>query len=746
MRMAADEAIRLGWPDIVAWTRLTETEKAWRRAHHAAGAGDLDGLVAELGTLPPTGYHARLDLLLPHLPAVFGHAPCRALVESWRAAGLPGADTAHRLLEGSWLDAIGAGVEMLAVAAPARVETWSAGQAGLAAGAPGAPLRAGCPAWDAAAVITRARGGANVDQEFPRIAAVAPSILDDLVDAGALTAGLAPEPSGRPHRPHLVARLRPEELDDATVGELGHATELARRYCRRGDRARLAALPEWPGVVHYQALLEVIEGRAPDRSRLRPESVELLELAGRALGALRARTTSSLPGPVIDDPTLWAMFAEEARSGHLQPDAEVRAATPQFGQWADLQRLVGLLWQERWADAVALGEKLTSGLDAERQEDEALSLTAYALVRLGRADEAIALLERAMAGSYTEALLVNLTVVASVAKPEVAATHFARIVNEAPNRELQIAALRRAVQVWNTAADMPTFPPELVEPLRVVLSGECSVDDYATFAALAANVAPDVMLKVTNPGGERDAIFSLQRARARFIRDDDFGMKDLAGEFVAVHKNVGRPAWFDHQWEDMLAFVRESVFVPWGEAGGFAVFIDSIHVGSPDLLNQFDRFLLLPQAGGHIAAIGVKHDDVLSPEAMKKFFYRPIEEFLAERSKLDPGAVDLLADNFHRALFIAAGNYMQVMRAKTTEPYNALTGRLGWDTQNRFAIIRQMRAILDEDAANQEEVDRALDRLRRLAVDSDDGRERTRVLDKGLSGWRDETIRLRANL
>lgn len=747
MRMVADEAIVLGWPDIVAWTTLSESEKTWRQAHQAAAAGDLALLVAELGQLPPMGYHARVALVLPHLQAVAAHPGSLALIESWQDAGLPGASQLHQLVQADWDQGLVAGIELLGAVAPARVDAWTAALEALRAGRPGAPLVDACPVWETADLVRRGYEGTNLDGSFERIAWVAPSIIDDLIDAGTVTSELATGSAQVPHLPYVIARLRPDELADEVAAAVGHHTELARRYCRHRDRARLDALPRTPGVLHYQALLDLLDGSAPDPGRLRAESVALLELAARASAALKERTTEALPGPVVADPTLWTMFAGHAQIGRLSPDADTRTAHPEFAHWCDLQRLVGLLWEERWADAVAFGEKLTAVLDSERQEDEALSLTAYALLRLDRGDEALVQLERAMAGSYTEALLVNLSVVASQARPEVAARYFARIVNEAPNRELQIAALRRAVDVWGTSgADVPEFPPELVEPYRIVLSGDCEVADYASFMSMAASVIPKVVLGLPDPGDERAPIYRLQRARARFSDEASFGFKDLALEFIAVHRQVGRRDWFDAEWKTLVAYIRDSVFVEFGKAPGSAQFIDTVIVNAPELFTQHERFILVPQAGAHLAARFVDTQDTLSDEAMMKFFYQPIEEFLSERSKIESGTVELIADNLHRTIFVAGMHRMSVLRARSTEPYNQLAQRLRWDSQNRFTIIRQMRSNLDDDAANQEEADRVLDRLQRLAVDTDSGREHVQAFDKALADWRAETVRLRANL
>lgn len=747
MRQLADEAISLGWDDILAWTTLTESEKVWRRAHQAASAGDLESLLVEIAKLPPAGYEQRVGLLWPLLQAVAAHEGARAQVSYWRELGLPGAAEMERLLGQDWRDALRAGADVLTARSPDRARAWVDALNDLEAGAPRAALTPVSPSWDMAAVVTSARAGANVDGAFARVAALPASILDDLIESGSLTDAADVGAESTPNRAYLLARLRPHELDDDAIASVGHHGELARRYVRRRDFTKIATLPATADVEHFRALLDVVDGKKPDAERLKPESVQLLELAARTLGALNDKATNTLPGPVANDPTLWTMFAEHARSGVLSLDGETRAANPDLAQWCDLQRLVGMVWDERWADAISLGEKLTAQLGTERQEDEALNLTAYALLRVGRGDDAIDYLERAIAGSYTEALLVNLSVAASQTQPDVAARHFARIVKEAPTRELQVAAFRRAIEVWQRASEDIKFPPELIEPMRTVLTGDLSIDDYARFTSVVAFKIPQEFLKLPAPTDARAPVYRLQKAQARFFAEPNFLAKDLAQEFVAVHKEVGRPDWFNVEWDGAVTGWAAGLFKEnFGDAMGSAEFIDTAYVAAPELFTQHQKFMLVPAAGVHFAKFFQRNGSALNSNAFKKFFYLPIEEFLATRASLDPGAVTGYAEHFDESLRHALIAFGIAMRDSTSDPYNALVQRLGWDVQNRHAILQQMRGILGEDSANQEEMDRGLDRLRRLAVNSDEAREGVRVISEFLAEWRAETVRLRANL
>ena len=80
LRRLADDAPSLGWQHILEWAPLTDSEKSWRTAHHAATTGDLDALRESVAKLPSAGYPNRASLLLPHLGAVH-HQP-----EAWKPA------------------------------------------------------------------------------------------------------------------------------------------------------------------------------------------------------------------------------------------------------------------------------------------------------------------------------------------------------------------------------------------------------------------------------------------------------------------------------------------------------------------------------------------------------------------------------------------------------------------------------------------------------------------------------------
>ena len=637
-----------GWDDIFAWTTLTESEKAWRSAHHSAAVADLPGLRSALGSLPEHGYEARVQLIQPYVDAVAQDPEgWRALLDAWRAQGLAGASETFELVFGDWQESLVAGVGHLADHA-GRQEAWSQAISELAEGRTlSAPVADGCPSWASGAVFTRGAAGEKIDAEVASVIDLEAALLDDLVDARALTADALELAEGT-GKDYLMARLNPAELDDDQTRSVGHHAELARRYVIRRDRSKLFGLPDGPGVRHYQALMDTLEGATPDPDRLRPEALEMLQLPARALAALKEGATSTLPDALISDPTVWPMFAESARDGRLSAGDSSHPSATEFRQWIGLQRLLGLLWESRWGDAVSHGQHLVDETADERVQDEALSMTAFAMDQTGRSDAALELLDRALAGSYTEYLLVNASIIASRAKPSAAAALLARLVREAPNRALQTAALHRAIGLWSENDE--EFSPELVAPLKVLLAGPIDLPDYVSFARTGVIVAADVVIAMPDLGGEFSRVRRLFVARARFRAEAEFHYTDLASEFLAVYRDGGRPEWFNDEVRTLLSnHVRESMFVEFGQAVGWAQFVDVILTEAPDLLTREDRFVMAAQAGAHIStALHENQNDSLSVSAMGKYFYQPIEEFLQIRGQLDEGPADFIADNFSR--------------------------------------------------------------------------------------------------
>lgn len=749
LRALADDALELGWTDVFDWIGLPVTEKAWLRAHAAASAGRSDQLLEHLTALPADAYAAKVALLRPFVP-VLAEAPDTwlPLLSSWAAAGVPDAAELRSLVAGDWAEGARAGAALLT---SGGLEDWGRAWAGaveaVAAARPTPPPGPGWPAWSAAALYVQGRAGTPLDGVVTELAELPRGLLDDLVDARALTPEV--DPAGVPYETaaHVLARVRPEALDDTALAAVQHTAEQARRRFLAGDERGLAQLPDDADVRHYRALEQVRRGGEPDAGRLRPETVTALSGAVEGRSAVQSGAADLPPRAVLDDPTLWPLFGDLAREGRIQAGPVQRAQYPEFARWCDLQRMLGLVWEGRFADAERLGRSLVDDLADERVADEALNLTAFALHQQGRDTEALRYLERAISGSYTEALLVNTGIVASLVDPATAARYLGLLVRDAPTGELRRAAMLRAVGVWDDQPSGTPFPPDLVGPLQDVLTEACPLPEYQRLLRAARAAAPEVVLALPEPAGEQAGLLALHRARVRFSKDPDYLQDDLAGDFIAVHRRFGRPEWFDSEWGALVEGFRAATFVEFGEGYGSAVFWDTVHTTAPELLTTFERLLLVPQAGAHMSvAFNERKKSWLTDEALVKFFFRPVEDLLGGRTGLDAEQVEPLVDNLAKCLVVAGFSYLEATRETRADEYNEATERARWDTQNRPALRRLREQALDGSAVALEQLDRVLDRLRRLPVTDERRRSARAALTEQVEDWRREVIDLRSRL
>jgi hypothetical protein len=747
-RQLANDALTLGWTDIFTWVDLTPTEKAWICAHAAAQRGTIDHLYSNLSFLTGQGYEARIALLLPHLPALRADRDRWVpLLRGWEEAGLPGAAPLRVLLEGDFREAVHAGADLLdrTLGDHASAQRWRAAAEGLEAGEIPSPPSDRAHHWLAAYAYQRGRAGVELDGKIDRLTSLPLPLLDDLVDAGTLSARADLSRLPPASRDHVRSRLVPEQLDEEHLRRSGHVAELARRRFLDRDRAGLDGLGDDPAVHHYTALFDVLEGKSPDDNRLRPEARRVLGLVERARGALQRGETTTLPGPILNDPSLWQLFAPFAQTGDLAPDDEDRDRAPDFAGWADLHRLLGLLWEGRWAEAAELGTQLEGDLPPA-QAAEARNLTAFALHQRGDHRAALTLLERTPPSRATEPLLVNASILASSLHPERSASAFVRLFQRATDARMQAATLERAIAVLFEADEVADFPEELKGPLRTVLRNECTFEQYRGFIRLAGSVDPAALLDLNEPPGDKAAVFRFHVARARFLQEEGFTVEQLVEAIVSVSRRSGDERWFQDDWHQLVELFREATFVDFGEAPAPAMFWDNVEQRAPHLLSPFDRLLLLPQAGTHLAFIFDQRDDLLSEHAFEKFFLRPADELLAGTHDLTDDARRFLAENLSKTMFLSTVLAIGNSRTASAAQYNPLVERAGWDAANRPRLIGTMRNILDTDLASIQLFDRALDRLRRLALSEPDHQQRVRELAGHLEEWRAETVRLRSAL
>lgn len=745
MRSLLDEAVQLGWPEVVEWIALSAQEKAWRQAHAAAVAGDHQGLLGHLGELPGSGYRARVDLVMPFLSV--------ALLDptAWISAlsldeDSPGEHTQviRDILQGPSSTGIARLGALLGDNGwPERGSYWRSAGEHIEVTATDEITAQACPRWVALFRYYEFLGGRPATRSEGSIATLPAPLIDDLIDMGSLTpdSNLSEFPTDTQR--YMRGRLRPATLTAEDLIQLGHYRELARRALIDENTTLMGTIGDGDDrVAHYRELLKVVRKRPYDADVLQEDAAQLILLAERARKALASGATSQLPGPVLREPTLWRLFEAEAQQGSLAPGS---GDPVEFVHWAGLHRLLGLLWEGAWDAAIGLGESLIETLTIERFQDEALNLTAFAMTRRGDAESALGLLDRALEGDYSEALLVNTSLLASSARPELAVKYFARLVSEAPTTALRIAALRRAVDVWS-GDEAENFPPELIPGLRSVLSGECPFDDYAALIDMAAVAEPSLVLQLPDRGGDFSGPWRAARAYARFSLEPDFFLSDLAEVWMAIRREYHNSEWARTQFLAFVKSLRSTLFCDFGDAPGSALGADALIVNGADLLADEDYFVLACQAGAHLSATFRADESVLNEAAFDKFFERPIERFQRVQTSMEANDREFVARMLSLTLFVSIADLIEVRRSASLMEYNGLNDRRQHDCENRYAIQQAMKSILNSDLEHISLGERLLGMLQGLPTNDPDHRDRVEKLKGGIAPFKEETLRLRSKL
>lgn len=737
VRQLFDDALEQGWQHILDWAPLTASEKAWRVAHHASSRGDLARLRDALLALPETGYAGRVDLLLAHL------AEIRKDAQTWqpvlqRMVG-NGVDRSLALLVSS----IGKPDKALESALgflPAVFQAgWNEWLEQLGSGqAVSGPPTSEAPAWLAVSLVSD-ETKPNLDARLGDIAGLSLPLLDDLIDAGRVTAGAPLAGLAGERRNYLLARVDPDKLTTDELSSAGHLSELARRLYLARDRALLSGLEGTTRVRHYQALLEVLEGGRADPERLDEATVARLRQPEQVAGLLKDGGLRTLPNEIVEDPSLWMLFADQATSGTLLPDVGRPAGHP-VNTWIGLRRLLGLVWEGKFAEAVEHGRQLLPALTDERSADEAANLTAFALDQLGRSDEALIALEDALRGEYSENLLINVSIVASRVRPEVGIRHLSRLVDEARTPELRRSSLMHSIEVWR-GSDLE-FPQVLIPHLQTMMAKPDSFDDYLHLARVAAVAVPGVMNALPDPGGSYSGPYRTLRAAARFKVEQSYAHSDLATDLIGVYRSVGQPEWWLEEWKGWVSAIEDALFVDFGEALGPAQFVDTVISSAPELLTTREFIVMAPQAGAHTAVFLAGRKGWLNEKAWAKYFFKPAEQFFAHRSEFEPDHAEFLAGNMTLCIGNAAFRMLGFARDDFANEFNEVIDRLRWDADNRLRLLMRREELLRElDTGSLAQLERVVQLMRRLG--SRKREDLTRDIATDVEDWRREIDKLK---
>ena len=509
-RLVALDLLALGRDDLVHRLPLTASEQGWIDATYAAAAGDRRAVVGAVARLPVAGYRAKLalfalaasevspadrPLLEPHVAAYADEEPLAALLHrrlgvAGAEADSPSAAVAEAVTTDRALCETGLLPESLTREAGAVLDRLSGAE-------PTVPHDVRFLATNARALLAHQapRPGLVRTEDVDRIPL---AVLDDLLESGAVSNEVALGGSTDAQRStYLRARLAPQWLSDDEVNALEHTAEQARRAFRYGELQRLGELGDSPRLRHYRALLAIRRGKARDvvLEDIHPQARAIAEdlLALLAAKADGSRLSDRLTERMLADPTIWPVLVEIAGSTSLVATPELQTRSPAFTEWLALHQAREYLFVGAWRDAVAAADRCLALAEAEPVRDEALNLKACGLHNLGADDQAIAALEEAIEGDYSDSLLANIGIVAAGLRPEVAARHLGVLIAEAPTTSMRVAAARRALSIWSTSdtaswrnSDDSPLPDVFQDALRALVVADVELDDFRHFASLLA--------------------------------------------------------------------------------------------------------------------------------------------------------------------------------------------------------------------------------------------------------------------
>lgn len=666
---------------------MSETEAGlWDQAIAAGRRGEVASMLDALEKLPPEGYPARVPLLLAHMPALLADTRLGG-----RAVALLGGLTSveARALRQALEPVPAEDVVEVAVAYATEVGLGSAPAEAIRDGHRLPAVASSAPAMWLYDTYLAGLSGTNLDDRAASLDHLARPLLDDLIDARALTRGTARTGVfGTEAQAYLRCRTQPGTADRADLEAAGFGAEQARRAYLARDREWMTAIgaDDDPDVRHYRALLAYVLDR--DRTGLddlRPvtrAAVELIEAAG------------DVPAELAADRSSWPLLREPALLGKLSMTDAVRAAHPDFARWFDLVALTWLVYEQKWAEAVRDGR----ALQGTNSSDEIVNLVAYANWQLGHVEDAVVELTEAGTTTFHTGLLLNASVVAGTIGSTAALEPLARVVREAPDPRIRDSALRRAIVLWLTDDDVAEYPAELADLVHSALSGPVADDTlYQQLIMFTANndAAWLAGAAVHFDNAAQADLMRYFQARARVL--DDEGPEtfvDLARVLVAIWGRRPRPEWITRERDRLVTMLDELVHRTFGAAVALTSVIRVLLDGG--VLELPDRLVLSAQAGAHLAA-GIEDDDPLG-NTERHLLFEPVNVYLYPGTQLSGPDRKRVGEELARCLVMAAvsvTNYLVRATEGQGEAFNDLVRRRAWDHDNLAAIRTEQWKLLD---------------------------------------------------
>lgn len=400
-----------------------------------------------------------------------------------------------------------------------------------------------------AAALVRLENPAEAAGEPIYAAGLPHSLVDDLISAGCRAVNFsAIDPTEHldghteiPYLTYLRGRLAPSQLQSSEVVTLAFESEAYRRYLT-GDDDVVDALPP-------AQLDDAKAARALKRGNL-PDGPVHGSVLAEAVQAIKPESSNDPAAALLKDRSLWPTLIQH---GVIFDGANSSTAST-YHDLASLRIARVALFEWNWSKAVTVARARLRGAKRESVRDELLNIIACALWLKGEHESALAALDSALEGDYSDALLANAAVVASELESAEAVDRFVRLAREAPNTEQRAMAAERALVFWNKR-DLPAWeestsdiPAEILEALRPLIAEQIEDERYRRILGVLAESDSDWL------GRQPDSAFGQNyrksAARVYRARAKDFlkYIRVLRDELkVAVHEE-----WLDHERDALV--------------------------------------------------------------------------------------------------------------------------------------------------------------------------------------------------
>jgi hypothetical protein len=638
-RAAAVDLAALGlpnWPEL----RLSRSEFTWYQAWTAALAGDVVLLVRLLEDLPATGYPGRVELLLRNVTELRSNDALAARAH-WLLTPFGGASLDARALLAVLGPEPSADVlDLLRPYARTIGAGWQDAEAAAAAIAALLPLpspdTAVGPAMRSLDAYIAGHGGTPLDDMPERLAQLPVPLLDRLVAAGAVTRVPARDSGWSVAAlAHLRCRLDPGGADVATLSAAGFFGELARRAYRDGDEAQLARLPETDDTVrHYRALDAYRSTGRLDRESIRPSArpivTSLDELALSFPGRRNARPE------IAADPSTWTYLWRNATDGKIRLDEQLRVKYPLFASWLELCELHKPLWERHWDEVAAAGRRLGTTATVPWLRAEALNVAAYGTWQLGDPDEALRLLDRAMAIHPAEGQAVNASLIAAGRGCLAALPYLARVMQLTRSPRLRRGAVEQAIELWRNDGGVPDYPPTLAAMVRSELAVTQDDDEFHRMLLVICGRHDQRWLAEAKPacrGATQRCTARYHQAAARLEeKPSTAALTEVAAAVTALWLLDPRPEWAADNRAMLMARLSEVLSATADRAVDPAPAVVVLLDG--DVLEMPQRVAFGVQAGACLAEAFGSRDQRLPTEVEQRLLVGMVRTFWQRRNEL----------------------------------------------------------------------------------------------------------------